>query len=544
MAYQVRPARRHRSAAALGIVAAASILALLPLSCSTTSGSTYSSGVDDSRSAAARSKAASDEKKKDETTPAKPRPPSNPYPPSHDTDPWHDEPSSDTVDLTLFFNLASQLAAPAAGTLVLSGIDWGAQLYVDGGFHGSTSVALPPGPHQVLVKRFGYRDFQTTATVYPGSSTLVSVELEPAPFAIEALAANPASFDPADPGAYGSCSIGVRVASPGRFRLEVLDARGRVARDLGERQQSQAYAAYAWDGRDDGGRDLSAGLFTIRASSPGTGAAATAAVEIAPGSYARHSSLFSGVSGALFAPDARVLEPGRVETSLGTAMINVSPRSDLPSRILAFGGLRASLSASEPGLELDLSGMFDFYPELWNGAAPPDSGGGAIALKYRMLEGPLSAAVYTKLSLNGFLQSGDWPTDWDGSTRYAGISTGLPLEAALGGLRAFLTPELVASTFYPGYGDGRWEVPGLFTWGYLRFGLEYTMVDVSVAASCALRSQPFNAAFGLRLPVSAGMEFRWHSPDTPFVLALDLSGEFEGRNDYYLMGGLCLGRKF
>ncbi len=541
----VGPRRRSltQAALALALLAAASLSTLLALSCSTTSGSTYSSGVEEGRSAAARSKAAADEKEKTDTaTPTKPRPPHDSNPPIHDRDPWHEEQPSTELNLALFFDLASRVAARAtAGTLVVGGLEQGAQLFVDGGIRVSTSIELPAGTHHILVTRFGSRDFQTAATIYPGTATFITVELDPSPFAIEAIDANPDVFDPADPGAYGGTSIGLRLAAPGRVRLEVLDEGGRLVRRLGERQQSQAYASYAWDGSDDHGRDLRAGRYWIRAE--GAGSSATTEVILAPGSYARHSTLFSGVSGALLAPDARIIEAGRVETSLGTAMINVSPRSGLPSRILAFGGFRAS-PVSAPELEFDLSGMFELYPELWYSAAPPDSGGGTAALKYRFLEGPLSAALYAKLSLNSFLQSGDWPSDWDGSTRYSGLSVGLPLEAASGGLRAFVTPELEASTFYPGYGDDRWEVPGLFTWGYLRAGLEYSLGDVSAAASCALRTQPFNAAFGLSMPIAAGLELRWHSPDRPFVLGLAATGEFGGPNDYYLMGGLFLGRKF
>ena len=104
-----------------------------------------------------------------------------------------------------------------------------------------------------------------------------------------------------------------------------------------------------------------------------------------------------------------------------------------------------------------------------------------------------------------------------------------------------MAPELEVSTFYPGYGED--EVPGLFSWGYLRAGLEETLGPVSLVASAALRSRPFSEGLELALPVSAGAELRWHSADSPIVLSLIAAGEIEGKDSYYFMGGLCLGWK-
>jgi hypothetical protein len=330
--------------------------------------------------------------------------------------------------------------------------------------------------------------------------------------------------------------------------MRLLDATGRIVLRLGERIVNQPYVSFRWNGRDDDGYALPPGSYILRASGFNVGSgSAEAVVTLVPGSQARSSSLYSGVSGALLAPDARALGAGEAESAVGVLAIVLAPGSSLPGRIVTHGGFRVGIGSDNPdagALELDLSGLLALYPEQWDATYPIDSGSITAALKYVALSGPLSAAFYVKATYDSFLSSGTWPSDWDGATRYAGLSAGLPLEGASGPLRLFVTPELVVSTFYPGYDDNRWEVPGLFAWGYLRAGFEATAGSVSLALSAALRSEVFGAPLGLRLPIAAGAELSWYSSDSPFVLSLVASGEITGPESYYFMGGLCAGFKY
>lgn len=58
-----------------------------------------------------------------------------------------------------------------------------------------------------------------------------------------------------------------RLAAPARARLTILDAAGRVTRDLGERAYDRGPASLIWDGRDGRGASVSAGIYLARIES-------------------------------------------------------------------------------------------------------------------------------------------------------------------------------------------------------------------------------------------------------------------------------------
>lgn len=498
--------------------------AALCYSCSTTSGGTYSKGVESSKSAAARSAAASEGRH------------AGGSPSMHE-----DDDDSGGGCLFPFFGPSEPAPALPTGDLVLLGLDRGATLFIDGEYHLPRSTfSLEVGTHAISVRRFGYGDFETEATIYEGSTTTITVDSAPVPFAIESLDTTPRRFDPSDPGAYGSCRMELRATAPGRAKLEVLDSNGSILRNLGEHLIDSPLLSLRWDGRDSDGTSLAAGVYTLRATGleEASGQAETK-VELVSGTYARCSSLFSGVSGALFAPDARTLAAGAFESTAGVLAFVVALESEDAGRILAQGGFRIGIGAAGSpagGFELALSGMLVLYPEYWSDPLPIDSGSICASLKRSLLSGPFSAAFYIKGCYDSFLAAGNYPTDWDGATRFEGISAGFPIEAAAGPARLFVTPELIASPFYPGYGDSP-DVPGLFAWGYLRAGIESTMGPVSLAFSAAFRSEPFGTSFGIALPIAAGAEITWYSPISPIAISLIATGEVSSSTSYYFAGG-------
>ncbi len=107
----------------------------------------------------------------------------------------------------------------------------------------------------------------------------------------------------------------------------------------------------------------------------------------------------------------------------------------------------------------------------------------------------------------------------------------------------FVTPELEVSDYYPNWAapDAPWAVPGLFSWAYLRMGVEASVGPISVAASTALRSTPFGGPFGLSAPIPIGLEFRWHAAETPLVISAMAIGEVESASAYWFGGGLTIG---
>jgi hypothetical protein len=505
--------------------AAAALSALLP-SCATSSGSAYSSAAS-SESAAARA--------------AKPDRPEAP------------EPAPREEGGGLVFSFGDQEPAPEpTGSLVLENLAPGSSIYIDGGYSSGTPIRLSPGYHELRISRFGYRDFEATVLISLDAAATERVEYEGAPFAIRDLDLEPRAFDPADPGYLGSCEARLLVSAPGSGSASVVDARGAAVRSLGSLDFGGPSLRLRWDGRGDGGKRLPPGEYLLRVEGRGAGGegdSAEARVSLASGVYSRSAIMYSGLSGALFAPDARSLAPGKLETAAG-AELHLSPQGATMSGLgTVHAGLRAGLPSSSGLSELDASVM----GVLWQDDPYADSYSITGAWKHSLggapLAAPGAAAIYVKGTVARFF-SGDPESSvspsWDGTTRYTGLSVGLPLEYATGSVRAFAAPELEVSDYYPNWTapGARWDTPGFFAWAYLRLGLEATAGRYSIAVSGALRSAPFGGEFELAGPTPIGLEIRWHAPSTPLVLSFIATGEIESLSSYWIGAGIGVGFRY
>ena len=81
------------------------------------------------------------------------------------------------------------------------------------------------------------------------------------------LTASPNPFNPA-------LVLRFRTESAGTVRLRIYDARGRVVRTLVDHALTAGEHAARWDGRDDGGHLMAAGVYLARLLPP-AGAAVT-----------------------------------------------------------------------------------------------------------------------------------------------------------------------------------------------------------------------------------------------------------------------------
>jgi hypothetical protein len=408
-------------------------------------------------------------------------------------------------------------------------------------------LSLPAGSHELRVTRFGYLDFEATVTVYQDQSSSLRIEYEAAPFSIRGIDASPSSYDPADPGFLGSCEAMALASAPGEGRASLLDEGGSVLRDLGPLTFADGGARLRWDGRDAAGRALPPGTYRIKVEGAGTGGEADSAearVEIVSGLYSRQATLYSGVSGSLIAPDARALASGLVESSAG-AELHLAPKGGIMSGLTtAHVGLRAGLPASVGASELEVSWM----SVIWQGSPDASSysltGAWKRTLSAAGTRSPLASAFFVKATLARYYsqdpQSSIAPP-WDGAGRYSGLSAGLPLEYASSSFRAFATPEVEVSDYYPNWLGGPWATPGVFAWAYLRLGLEAKAGNCSFALSGALRSSPFGGALALAGPYPLGFEARYYAPDSPWILSFVATGEVEDLADYYVGAGFCVG---
>jgi hypothetical protein len=497
-------------------------LALFLASCATSSGSTYS------RAAASESGAAR-QGRQDEPTPSPSGPP--------------ERRGSSTVIIV------SEPKYEPKGFLVLEDLGGGSSVYVDGGFRLGSSIELPVGPHDVRVERFGYDDFEASVFILVGQKTRLSVDQAPAVFSIAGIRAESPSFDPRDPGHLGTCRIWIEATSIGEGSVAALDASGREVRSLGRADYHSRRILFLWDGRDDSGRILEPGTYEIVAEGrgrPGEGRASTE-VEIASGRYSRSAVLHGGVSGALFAPDARCLELGDFEASTG-AVFHLDPEGSTMSGMGTIeSGLRAGLSRGPAAFELNLSVM----GVVWPSDPLADSVSVSAALKgaVESEDGRRAAGLYVRATGAFFTApgSGDARPSWDGAARYPGLALGLPLELAFERSRIFIAPEVEISDYYPyWYGSALpWSPPGLFAWGYLRAGIEASVGrNITIGFSSALRTEPFGAGLGVRWPLPLGVEARWHAPSLPLTLSFAATGEIDSLEAFYFGAGAFAAVRF
>ena len=86
---------------------------------------------------------------------------------------------------------------------------------------------------------------------------IVAVAPDGSPSVLLALTARPNPFNP-------STEISWTAARPGRLRIDVHDARGRVVRRLLDRSVETEAGVVVWDGRGDDGRAAGSGIYLVR----------------------------------------------------------------------------------------------------------------------------------------------------------------------------------------------------------------------------------------------------------------------------------------
>ena len=110
--------------------------------------------------------------------------------------------------------------------------------------------------------------------LWPGSHSHAGAThaflLTPAQLAVGAPSAQALSFAGARPNPVrGQAAFAYSLASPGAVRLALYDVSGRLARTLEDGALGAGPHEAAWDGRDDAGAPVAAGLYFARLESAG-----------------------------------------------------------------------------------------------------------------------------------------------------------------------------------------------------------------------------------------------------------------------------------
>ncbi|WP_304225336.1 FlgD immunoglobulin-like domain containing protein [Gracilinema caldarium] len=523
-------------------------VSLLFLSCTTSSGSTYSRSVNADEEAARRNRAAQEKNSgtsgnstsggSGTSTGNSSWNASDPYNSGWET--------SNTVIIVR--------EVPPHGTLKLLGFPYGSPVIIDGDPRIGNTFDLSPGTHHIEVRVFGFEVWEDTVQINKDSTVVLRVELVPADFRIIDVEMQSSSLNPDNLGYFGAARLTVYVTAPGSVSLQVLDQKNRLVRPLGPYEITKGAQDVFWDGTDSQGRMVPKGRYTLVVQGL-NGAAQPMGEEFRHYVYVKSGLTLrtwlggSGFSEPFFVPDAQVLHDS--SWSLSTAFVShlASPAEPVGSTLVSLSSLRLALSEyAEAGMLVTYVGrpLVSDISTDWIGFTA------TAKLKLTEAQSPFSAAVGIRGSFRSFTSDSSSeestpyiPPAWDGLANYDGLSISVPLEYGDGPLRLFAAPELQVSTFYPYWTDDRWSTPDLFIWSTLRLGAELRISNpVRLALSAAMKSDPLNkGSLTLQLPLSLGAELSVYTK-SPINFTAYALAEAGGPYSYAIYGGIGIGGRF
>lgn len=428
------------------------------------------------------------------------------------------------------------------GRLSLSVTPGGAQISVDGTTRSDLEVELPVGRHTVRVRKFGYETETRQVTIRENRTTALSVELSRAPFRLEQLSPSRRVVNPENPGRLGEVAIGFRVSAPGRGTLRMLDESGRVVheRELGPFETWEQRVT--WRPAGPGGENLPDGTYEIALTGSGMDSvegsdSATAFVEVSRSARIRYRTLWSGLSGTLYAPTPEVLPEGSVQLSLHAAGHEGTVTADetllrVPTQI----GFRLPLSGSG---EINASGTAYLYNDAARNRLQ-----GTVGLKWQLFQTEkvvrTQGAVAARGTLHSATASGSLAAP-DTLTDYAGLSLNAPALIGTNRLSLVFVPELHFGPAAVRYGNATPADAGWRFWGYGRSALLLDWGPMSGALSAAVRTVPFDEGLDIEKPFALGAEAHWLIPDTLVELSFIAAAEVFSPEDWYVMAGGGLG---
>lgn len=383
------------------------------------------------------------------------------------------------------------------------------------------------GNYTIRVRKFGYEEWRGEVTIFERSTTKVAVELKEAAFEISDLVLSRRVFNPKNPGKLGTVRVTFEVSSWGTGEFIVTDSQGSKVYSRTLKEFTTWGQSVEWDGRDDSGRTLADGDYTIMIDAdgrkPGERAELTRGVTIDSTAVISFRSTVGGLSGTLFAPLPAVLPSGSFQMNAG--MIGHYSIDLGVGRYPTFAGVRVGLGQDS---EVDLQGALFVGPEE---PVPYTMG---VGFKYKLPQsGPFSFGVTGKLTYVG-------NTSVDTFHNYTGLAAGVIAALITDPLVLTLSPEIVVSPYSVEYPKTS-PVPGFTAWGYGRVGILADFGALTAALSGSVRTLPFTSGFDLQPPYTAGAEIHWLVPGTQIVLSGYAAAEFDAVNYFYVMGGAGVG---
>lgn len=148
------------------------------------------------------------------------------------------------------------------GTISITNMPYGGELYVNGSRHYSDRVDVEPGNYEVEVKKFGYETVYADVDVYPRKNSKVNVYLEKAEFRLTNFRASRDRINPNHSGGLGKVEFAFTVSAEGSAVLKVLDSYDQEIWRANFNNFTTWENKAVWDGKDAFGRALPDGVYT------------------------------------------------------------------------------------------------------------------------------------------------------------------------------------------------------------------------------------------------------------------------------------------
>lgn len=371
------------------------------------------------------------------------------------------------------------------------------------------------GRYEIVVEAFGYETVRQEVLIEEDRTTTLSVELQEAPFRIDWFHARRESFDPADPGIYGSVPISIAVSTTGEALFSVYDDAGNRVGESRRITFDQRWHHIRWDGEGQTGP----GDYLLELAVPGAEDSrndeerSLQKVTIDPSIDLRVRSVYSGAAGTLLCPLPGALPAGILQGGLNAYAHGEGAEYLIPGSLaFRFSPRKREELVLSGGLILSSAGDAEPYGSLsWNmPLSSSPNGAAAVALLLR--------GSYFYSNTRDVLEGS------------SGLSVSLPLSVKAGPLTAALSPELYA-------GPDPASESAVTAWVYGKSALLLDLGPLSVGLSNSIRSEPFSEGLAVRWPMASALELVWLLPDRPVSLSAGGILDWDPQRGWYISAG-------
>ena len=395
----------------------------------------------------------------------------------------------------------------AEGTLSVQGAPANAEILIDGAPRASTKTALTlgEGVHTVTIRAFGFAERKEEARIVRGKETAIPGSLERVPFSLSAAKVLKAAFNPDNPETLGTAGVSFTVSAPGAATLRVLSPEGTEVRTLTVRDFASWRQTIMWDGRDNAGKALPDGAYTLELTgsgepgdTPSAGSAAAqpagqvGGMEQAAPPFRQTIRIDRSIAYPGSAPWRGVGAHGPVIS--GTLM----PKGTLivaADTAFSDGDFNPALSA--------IAGVSDWFETALRVGVRADGGTGADIT----VSGGVKAGLPNGLS-GGALR----PAAFARYETDRGAALGGAVDFRMGHYSAGISAECAY-----GDSDGYFADPA-FSWDS-GLALRCAFGNLSLAAWGAVASARDGSDFGTPLTYDAGLSTQWIIPRTSLLLS-------------------------